>query len=246
MNIELDKIYNESCLDTLAKMEDDSVDIVITSPPYNLQLRIMNGKYCRRRPHSKDAHTPKYGTADDGLPLEEYNHFHSTVLKECLRVADLIFYNIGIVTGSKRSVFKMIGDFSDNLKEIIVWDKGHAQPAMAEGVLNRQSELILVFENDCPISRQFRNRATFDRGTLSDVWSIGRERSKNKRHGAVMPTKLVETILTNFSRTGDIIFDPFMGTGTTALVAQQNGRHFIGSEIDPDFIETANERLRLQ
>ena len=61
-----------------------------------------------------------------------------------------------------------------------------------------------------------------------------------------MPTKLVETILTNFSRPGDIIFDPFMGTGTTALVAQQNGRHFIGSEIDPDFIETANERLRLQ
>jgi site-specific DNA-methyltransferase (adenine-specific) len=73
----------------------------------------------------------------------------------------------------------MIGDFSKNLKDIIIWDKGYAEPAIQEQVLNRQSELILVFEKDYPISRQFRS-AVFKRGTLGDVWKIGRDRKKKE------------------------------------------------------------------
>ena len=71
--------------------------------------------------------------------------FHTNVLRELLRISKVVFYNIQIVTGSKRSVFKMIGDFSEQLKDIIVWDKGVAQPAMQKQVLNRRTELILVF-----------------------------------------------------------------------------------------------------
>ena len=122
------KILQGDCLNLLKKIDNDSIDIVITSPPYNMNLRIRNGKYCSRQ-IVKEIST-KYTEFDDNLPIEEYNKFHTEVLKELLRVADLVFYNIQIVTGSKRSVFKMIGEFSDNLKEIIVWDKGHGQPAM--------------------------------------------------------------------------------------------------------------------
>ena len=157
--MKLNKIYQEDCLSTLKKMKDDSVDVVITSPPYNMNLRIRNGKYCSRQ-IVKEIST-KYTEFSDNLPIEEYNEFHTNVLKELLRVSDLIFYNIQIVTGSKRSIFKMIGEFSENLKEIIVWDKGNGQPAMQQQVLNRRTELILVFEKDYPISRQFRKRGEF-------------------------------------------------------------------------------------
>lgn len=241
--MKLNKIYQEDCLSTLKKMKDDSVDLVITSPPYNMNLRIRNGKYCSRQ-IVKEIST-KYTEFSDNLPIDEYNKLHTQVLRELLRVADLIFYNIQIVTGSKRSIFKMIGEFSDNLKEIIVWDKGNGQPAMQQQVLNRRTELILVFEKDYPISRQFRNRGQFKRGTLDDLWLI--KRGKNvggQNHGAVFPVELVSTILENFSEEGDIVYDPFMGTGTTAVVAKQLKRKFIGSEISQKYIDIAEERLK--
>jgi|TARA_R100000808_G_scaffold5546_1_gene16808 site-specific DNA-methyltransferase (adenine-specific)/modification methylase len=234
-------IYNQDCLTTMSSMDDKSVDVVVTSPPYNMNLRISNGKYCSRQ-IVKEFST-KYENFDDNLPLEEYNKLHSAILRELLRVSELVFYNVQIVTGSKRSVFKMIGDFADNLKEIIVWDKGHAQPAMHPQVLNRATELILVFENDYPISRKFRKKGRFDRGTLDDIWRIKRSRSKHNGHAATFPEELVEKILLNFSDRGDTIYDPFMGTGTTGVVAKKLGRKFIGSEISKDFIDTAKERI---
>lgn len=233
-------IYNESCLETLSKLKDDGVDLVITSPPYNMNLRIRNGKYCSRQVVKE--FSTKYINFDDNLPIEEYNEFHTKVLKELLRVSGLVFYNVQIVTGSKRSVFKMIGDMADYLKDIIVWDKVHGQPAMQEQVLNRRSELILVFEKDYPISRKFKN-ATFARGTLDDVWQIKREKNKVKGHGAVFPSELVYKILSNFSKENDIVYDPFMGTGTTAVVAKKLKRNYIGSEINKSYIDISKDRL---
>ena len=241
--MKLNKIYQEDCLSTLKKLKDDSVAVVITSPPYNMNLRIRNGKYCSRQ-IVKEIST-KYTEFSDNLPIEEYNEFHTNVLKELLRVSDLIFYNIQIVTGSKRSIFKMIGEFSENLKEIIVWDKGNGQPAMQQQVLNRRTEIILVFEKDYPISRQFRKRGEFKRGTLDDLWLIKRgKKVGGENHGAIFPEELISTIIENFSKEGDIIYDPFMGTGTTAVVAKQLDRKFIGSEISQKYIEIAEERLK--
>ena len=132
----------------------------------------------------------------------------------------------------------MIGEFSENLKEIIVWDKGNGQPAMQQQVLNRRTEIILVFEKDYPISRQFRKRGEFKRGTLDDLWLIKRgKKIGGENHGAVFPEELVSTILENFSKEDDIIYDPFMGTGTTGRVAKQMNRNFIGSEINGLYLE---------
>jgi hypothetical protein len=111
--IEVNKIFNESCLETLKRIPDNFVQAVITSPPYNMNLRIRKGEYCSRQ-LVKEIST-KYDGFDDNLPIDEYNKFHSDVLKELLRVSNLVFYVIQIVTGSKRYIFKMIGDFSENL-----------------------------------------------------------------------------------------------------------------------------------
>ena len=236
-----DYIYNEDCIKTLKRMEDNSVDCVITSPPYNMNLRIRNGKYCSRQ-IVKELST-KYDGFSDNLPIEEYYEFHSSVMRELLRVSKVVFYNIQIVTGSKRSIFKMIGEFNENLKDIIVWDKGVAQPAMQKQVLNRRTELILVFESDYPISRQFRY-ANFERGTLSDIWEIKRGKKISKDHGAVFPEELVEKIIENFTKEGDVIYDPFMGTGTTAVVSKKMNRKYIGSELSKSYIEVSEQRLK--
>jgi site-specific DNA-methyltransferase (adenine-specific)/modification methylase len=240
--IELNTIYNESCLDTMKRIPDAFVDVVITSPPYNMNLRIRKGEYCSRQ-IVKEISTKYEGFADN-LPIEEYYKFHSDVLKELLRISNLVFYNIQIVTGSKRAIFKMIGDNYDRLKDIIIWDKGHGQPAMQQQVLNRRSELILVFENDYPISRQFRS-ATFKRGTLDDVWEIKRERKKGvENHGATFPQELIRTILENFTKEDDVIYDPFLGTGTTAIVSKLMNRKYIGSEISKEYYKISMDMLK--
>jgi site-specific DNA-methyltransferase (adenine-specific)/modification methylase len=237
----INKIFNESCMDTMKRIPDDFVDVVITSPPYNMNLRIRNGEYCSRQ-IVKEIST-KYEDFPDNLPIDDYYKFHSEVLKELLRISNLVFYNVQIVTGSKRAIFKMIGEFSENLKDIIIWDKRYGQPAIGEQVMNRRSELILVFEKDYPISRQFRS-AVFKRGTLDDVWVIDRERKNVEGHGATFPEKLISTILENFSKKKDIIYDPFIGTGTTAVVSKKLGRNFIGSEISKKYYKECNKRLK--
>jgi len=244
--IELNKIYNESCLETLKKIPDNFIDLVITSPPYNMNLRIRNGVYCSRQ-IVKEIST-KYDGFADYMPIDEYYKFHSNIMRELLRVSNLVFYVVQVVTGSKRALFKLMGEFNENLKDVIIWDKKYAEPAIQQQVLNRQTELILVFENDYPISRQFRS-ASFKRGTLNDIWQIDRNRNnkkkdKDKSHGATFPEALVARIIENFSKKGDKIYDPFLGTGTTAVVAKKLKRNFIGSEILKDYCKIANKRIR--
>lgn len=240
--IKLNKIYNEDCLSTLKKMKSNSIDLVVTSPPYNMNLRIRNGKYCSRQ-IVKEFST-KYNNFSDNIPIDDFYNFHLNVLKELLRVSSIIFYNIQIVTGSKRAFFKIIGELNEYLKDIIIWDKEVAQPAMASAVLNRQSELILVFETNNAISRQFK-KCNFKRGTLNDIWRIKRgiKDKKLKGHSAIFPEKLVERILLNFSDENDVIYDPFMGTGTTAVVCKKLNRNFIGSELVEEYVNLANDRL---
>ena len=238
--IEINQIYNENCLETLKKIPDNFVDIVVTSPPYNMNLRIRNGEYCSRQ-ITKEFST-KYQGFDDNLPIEEYYNLHLNILKELIRTSSIIFYNIQIVTGSKRAIFKIIGELSDYLKEIIVWDKGYAQPAMAPNVLNRRTELLLVFDSKNAISRKFE-KANFGRGTLDDIWNIKRAKKKVSSHSAIFPEELVKTILENFSNENDIVYDPFMGTGTTALVSKKLNRNFIGSELTKSYYDIIINRL---
>lgn len=236
-----DVIYNEHCLNTIGRIKDKSIDLVVTSPPYNMNLRIRGQRYIKRKAET-DRFSTKYREFSDDIPIDKFYTMHSEILGELIRVSDLIFYNIQIVTGSKRAFFKMIGDYSNSLKEIIVWNKGNPAPAIRAGVLNSQHELLLVF-GDNPISRTF-TKANFGRGELSNMWDdIPREASKTKSHGAIFPTAFAKRIIENFSNEEDIVYDPFMGTGTTAVACVETNRRYIGSEISKHYCDIAGERL---
>jgi len=238
--LEINKIYNESCLDTMSRMPDDFVDLVITSPPYNMNLRIREGEYCSRQ--IVEEFSTKYKGFADNLPIEEYYELHKSILKELLRVSGLVFYNVQIVTGSKRAIFKLIGDFSDSLKDIVVWNKMHAQPAMHDNVFNSQYELVLIFDKHNAISRAF-DFCNFGRGKLSNVWDIRREKTRGE-HGATFPIELPKRIVRNFSKENDLVYDPFLGTGITAMAAKTYGCNYIGSEISEEYFRIAEKGIR--
>ncbi|MGI9143604.1 MAG: DNA-methyltransferase [Fluviibacter sp.] len=233
-------LHNGNCLEILNQYETGYADMCFTSPPYNMRTRIRNGKYTTRE---KSEHfSKKYQSFDDALSIDDYYEFHKHIIYEMMRLSNIIVYNVQIVTGSKEAIFKLIGHFNRYIKDIIVWDKGHGQPAMHEGVLNKATELILIFESDAKAGRAFTNY-NFGRGELSDIWRIGRERSVTKSHGATMPLKLAEMAILNFSKEGQIIIEPFMGTGTTVVICKQNNRNFVGIEISKDYYDIAKNRI---
>jgi site-specific DNA-methyltransferase (adenine-specific) len=240
MKLELNKIHCMGCLDGLNLLEDNSVDLVFTSPPYNMRLRIRNGKYTERE--KAEHFSKKYDYFNDALPLNDFYDFHKKVLKELLRVSKVVCYNFQIVTGSKEAFFKIIGDFNQQIKDVLIWDKGHGQPAMNEKVTNSCYEFILVLESDEKKGRMIRN-ATFERGKFNNILRVGRSRSISNSHGAVFPIKLAQEIISNFSNKTDLVLDPFMGSGTTAVACKQLGREFIGFEICEEYCKIANKRL---
>ena len=130
----------------------------------------------------------------------------------------------------------------ENIKDIIIWDKGHGQPAMHEGVLNKATELIIMFEANAKAGRCF-NSYNFKRGELNDIWRISRERSKTKTHSAVFPLTLAEKAIINFSKENDIVLDPFMGSGSTGVACKSLNRNFIGVEINKEYFDVARERI---
>ena len=239
--MELNKIYNEDCLEGMKRVGDKSVDVIITSPPYNMNLRVSGNKYTSRQITKE--FTTKYTNFNDNLPMDEYREFNKKVIDECLRISNLVFYNIQILTGNKRALFEIIGHYSDKLKEVIVWDKVNAQPAMREGVMNSQYEIILVFEDKNPIARRF-DPSYFGRGELSNLWSIKRGKKYVDNHGATFPLELVENILKNFTKESETVLDPFMGSGTTAIACMNTERNYIGFELDQEYYNKSLERIK--
>jgi len=229
------------CLELMKLIPDGSVDAVITSPPYNMNLRIRNGKYCSRQ-ITKEL-TTKYTNFSDNLPMDKYFEFNKNVLKECLRVSDLIFYNVQFLTGNKPALFKLLGEFHQKIKEFIIWDKVNAQPAICSNVMNSQFEVLIILQNSKPESRSF-NTAQFDRGTLSNLWSIKKGKKYHKSHGATFPLALVHKAISNFTNEGDIILDPFMGSGTTGVACVNLKRQFIGIELDEKYFNIGVNRIK--
>lgn len=236
----INQIHNENCLETMARMPDNFVDLVVTSPPYNMRTRIRNGEYTTRE--KKEHFSKKYKHFDDAMPIEDFYSFHSKVLHELLRVSKIVCYNFQIVTGSKEAFFKIIGDFSRNIKDIIIWDKGSGQPAMHKMVLNSCYEMILILEDDKMCGRAIQN-SKFNRGEMNNILRIGRGKKIVDGHSAVFPEKLARELIIAFSEEFNLIYDPFMGSGTTAVAAISENRNYIGSEISSEYVKVAEKRI---
>lgn len=222
-------------------MPDNSVDAVITSPPYNYNLRIQNGKYTRRSLNDKTKYNKTY---DDAMSMDEYFKWQRDCIEEMLRVSrGLVFYNIQMINGNKLALFRLFGEFSEYIKEVIIWDKNNAEPAIHDGVLNSRYEYIIVLDKTNAISRQF-NVFNANRGTVENIWKINKNTERGiANHNAMFPVDLPRKIIQLFTRPNDLILDPFMGGGTTAVACVLEGRNFIGFEINNEYFVNSIKRI---
>lgn len=235
------ELHNMDCLEYMKGLEDNAFDICVTSPPYNMNLRVNSkGDGYVSRQIVKEIST-KYSGYDDNLPMAEYEDFLARVIDELLRISEITFFNIQMITGNKPALFRLMGRYADQIKEVIIWDKCRGQPAIRDGCLNSAYEFILVLGSN-PITRRFPG-AAFPRGTLDNIWRVPAKSSRVKGHGATFPLELCDMILGNFAGKGDKVFDPFMGTGTTAISSYYAGMDFTGCEISLDYLNSARERI---
>ena len=208
-------VINEDCFVTFERLPDNSVDIVFTSPPYN-----------RKR-------NDKYTYYDD--TIKDYFGFLVRVIQESMRVArGHVFINIQKNYYNNTEVFRLIGEFAKELKEVFVWGKTNPVPAAGFSISNSY-EFILCFGDKAP-----KSNTTYTKNLL--MTSVG---SMRKEHRAVMKQEVADyfiggtvvdgTMRGGFCQAGDVVFDPFMGTGTTALACQKIGAFCIGSEIVPEY-----------
>jgi site-specific DNA-methyltransferase (adenine-specific) len=228
-NLELNKIYCESNLETMSRMPDKSIDYVLTSPPYNVFNKSLS----------------KYKDFEDNSSQLEYFEQQKILIQEMLRVTkNHIFYNIQMVSGNKIALHKLIGYFSENIKEVLIWQK-KGQPAISEKVFNSAFEYIIIFSNNEPEKRYFSD-ANFKRGTQSNIFKILNSHSNPFAdvHKAIMPLDIPRYFMINFGKENDVWYDPYMGTGTTAVAAIEEKKNFIGSEISKEYTELSNKRLQ--
>ena len=108
--------------------------------------------------------------------------------------------------------------------------------------MNSRFEFLLILGGR-PITRAFKD-ASFNRGTLDNVWNIKKKPSKVEGHSASFPVELVNKILKSFGQSGCKVIDPFLGTGTTAIACQEFGAEFTGVELDEDYFKAACDRIK--
>ena len=233
-------IYNGNCQEVIPEL-DRKFAATITSPPYNMRIRVSDNKYIKRE--TVNHFSKKYQDFGDDLSINDYYNIHTDIITKCLNISDTCFWNIQLVTGSKVAWFDIIGKFSASLKDIVIWDKGSGQPAMNEAVLNRSYEMILIMEGTQIKGRQFAH-STFKRGTMPDVWRIGKQSTHTEGHSASMPIDLPLKIIDNWSKPNDWILDPFGGTGTTARAAKDLGRKCVMIELSEAYCEIAANKMK--
>ena len=238
----LNKIFLKSS-ERMEEIPDSSVHLMVTSPPYNV------GK--------------EY---DGDLTLEEYRSFLKKVWREvyrvlvpggraCINVANLgrkpyIPLHAFIIQDMLEVGFIMRGE--------IIWvKKGGGAPSTAWGtwcspqnpVLRDEHEYILVFSKDTLTRPQIEGReATLTREEFLEytrsVWYIAPESAKRVNHPAPFPEELPYRLIKLYTYTGEVVLDPFMGSGTTAVASLKTGRFFIGYEIYSDYVKIAQKRLK--
>lgn len=244
-------LFNENCLDTMNKMQSDSIDLVVTSPPYD-NLRHYNG----------------------------YSFDFASISKELVRVikpGGVIVWVVGdqTIKGSESGTsFRQALQFMDNglnLHDTMIWQKTNPMPKVKTKRYFDCFEYMFVLSKGQPKTFNPIMQATKQGGKIynsttkqitggkdrihktfvlnserykDNIWPIAVAQNKTG-HSAVFPLQLATDHVITWSNPGDLVYDPFMGSGTTAIAAIRSGRAWVGSEISSEYAHLANQRIAL-
>ncbi|MQX35315.1 site-specific DNA-methyltransferase [Roseospira navarrensis] len=248
-SLKTDCIYQGACAEILDRLPEKSVDVVFADPPYNLQL---GGELLRPNNSRVDGVDDAWDRFRD---FAEYDAFTEAWLRACHRVLK----DTGTlwVIGSYHNIFRVgarLQDLGFWVLNDVIWRKTNPMPNF-RGTRFTNAHETLVWCSKGPDARYTFNyeamKALNDGLQMRSDWSLplctGPERLKTETGEKVHPTQKPEALLHRIilasSNPGDVILDPFLGSGTTAAVAKRLGRRWIGIEQDPDYIAAARARI---
>lgn len=231
-------IIQKDCIEGLKELPDNSVDCIVTSPPYNKKGLLGNVK---RGNQIWGKFNIDYDTYGDDMPEDQYQAWMVAVLNECHRVIKddgSIFFNHKPRRHKNRCYLPTdFINYSDaQLYQLIIWDRRNS-PNIRNDILVPSTEHIYWFCKKKP--KVFRDAV--DPIYRGEVWIIPPERQK--QHPAPFPEQLVRNCLSLTTDENDLVVDPFLGSGTTAVVARQMNRQWIGFEIDSNYTKIVENRL---
>jgi site-specific DNA-methyltransferase (adenine-specific) len=230
-------VYHADCLPIMRSMPSESVDIVVTSPPYNMGLVPGGNGQGMYRPgaNSKAGRfRDGYGIHGDAMPQDEYNAWQRECLAEMWRIARMaIYYNHRprVEHGVLRWPLGL--DFGIPLRQVIVWDRGTGIDVNLRAYCTRQEHIYLFAKP----AFQLVDTAASGAG---DVWRLGMD-YEEKEHPAPFPVALPARAI--YHTGAKSILDPFLGSGTTLVAAKAAGIIGVGMEIEERWCRRAVARL---
>jgi len=250
--MEINKIYNENCLETMAKMPDGFVDLTVTSPPYD-NLRIYTGEMVWNEDVWKATIKELYRVTKQGGVVVWIvgdatikGSETGTSFSQALRFKQIGF-NLETMIWEKTGCGCLGSNkfYGQNFEYMFVLTKGF--PKTSNLICDRENKVKsgIVKVNggiDATGKGKYRIIELKPFGKRTNIWRINPQ--KHSEHPAPFPEQLANDHILSWSNEGDLIYDPFMGSGTTAKMAILNNRNWIGSEISKEYCEIANERIR--
>ena len=257
--MEINKIFNEDCFDTMmGKIDKNSVNCILTSPPYNTGRASTSER-------SRGNHEGKYDVHLDTMTVEEYIEWTNKLFNEFDKILakdGVILYNVSygsdctVNTNSVNLIWLTIASIIQNTPftaaDRITWKKKSALPNnVSSNKLTRITEDVFVFCRDeeyktFQCNKQVKSISRTGQKYYENVFNFIDAKNNDGScalNKATYSTELCEKLLGIYCRKEDVIYDPFMGTGTTAVAAQRLGMNYIGSEISEGQVEFASNRL---
>ena len=224
-------LRNGDCLEVLKTIPDNSIDLIITSPPYNLSHKKRNCGGC----------LIKYNSYSDDLNYDDYIKWQVDVLNECFRVlkdTGLLYYNHKErhIKGYYFNPLHIIEKTKFNVLQTIIWDRSSGMTFNIGRFVNCYETITVAYKSN----KYMRINKEYEK--MFDVWHFLPERRPYQI--ASFPMELPSRIIQAYDNQKELtILDPFMGSGTTGVASKKFNRNFIGIEIDKIYFENAKNRI---
>lgn len=239
--ISFNKIYNEDCLVLMSKTEDNSIDLIFADPPYNLSKSNYKIKFVKSGGSDLNTNKGKW----DNFIGPDYENFSRKWINECFRI---LKPNGSIwIAGSYHNIY-MMGYLMEKagfeLLNEILWHKTDATPNLSCTRFVADHENFIWARKGKKNSFNYKLMKEMNGGKqMRSIWSKGKTTGGKKVHPTQKPEWLLERIILSTSNEGDVVFDPFMGSGTTAVVAKKNKRKYLGAEVDKNYFKKSLGRI---
>lgn len=238
----INKIYNIDCIKLMEKIKSNSVDLIFADPPYNLSKSNYKIKFVKTG--GTDLNTNK-GSWDNYQNID-FELFTKKWLKESHR----ILKNDGAiwVAGTYHNIYLvgyLLNKIGFEILNEILWHKTDATPNLSCTRFVADHENFIWARKNKKNTFNYQLMKKINGGKqMRSIWPKGKTTGGKKNHPTQKPEWLLERIILATSKEDDIIFDPFMGSGTTAVVAKKLKRRFLGSEIDKEYFKKSVKRLQ--